>query len=340
MRTTPARAALHSGSIAMLAATLALAAPAGFAEVPPRRPVPAPTLPAEVSAAVAKDLAKAGAPGNATRPQALAFAERLSGTRHPDWVVDYSRAPSGRHCGTGGCPLKIWSRADGARYRPVFDRQVLSYRIDHSAADAPALEVELHGTLCGGTGSESCSYRFAWRSAASGRDGRFEAVGRTGQATRYAGPLAQAMPVAAPGGSVIAAARKEYSASCARVGGVADLSDAIVRLPDLNGDGRAEILFDAAFASCDKRGETVEPDCRDGGCATRLFVHGENGWRTAWSSGPVAYDITISDRVATLVVRSAECERRREGSCAGRPLHWDATTRRFTEAAAGDLARR
>jgi hypothetical protein len=340
MRRTPARAALPSRSIAVLAATFALAMSNAYAEARADRPASGPTLPAEVSAAVAKSLAEAGAPGNGIRPQALAFAERLSGARQPDWVVDYSRVPNGRRCGTGGCPLQIWSRANGAIYRPVFDRQVLSYRIDRSAADAPALEIDLHGALCGGTGSDPCSYRFAWRSDASGRDGRFEAVGRAGRTTRYVGPLVQAVPVAAPSGSVIAAARAEYSTSCARAGGVADLTDALVRLPDLNGDGRAEILFDAAFATCEKRGEMLEPVCRDGGCATRLFVRGDQGWQTAWTSAPVAYDVAISDGGTTLTVRSPDCERHREGSCAGRSLRWDAAARHFSEAVADDLAKR
>lgn len=115
----------------------------------------------EVERAVLARLRHAGATEEALAGAVGLFRPaRLTGGAEADWIVDFAAVPTGRLCGTGGCPVQVWTRGYGGRYRLVFDRQALGHAV---VAAPPRLELELHGVHCGGTGSDPCRQSFSWR---------------------------------------------------------------------------------------------------------------------------------------------------------------------------------
>jgi len=99
--------------------------------------------------------------------QGVIRAVALPDDEKPGWIVDAAKAPSPLHCGTGGCPLQVWSsRADGS-YVKLLDEQVLDWSMTSPInTGSIILTIELHGTRCGLTGSDSCSQVYVWRKGA------------------------------------------------------------------------------------------------------------------------------------------------------------------------------
>ena len=87
----------------------------------------------------------------------------LTGDGRDDYIVDYRDTKcsdhEGAYCGTGGCLLDILvTRPDGS-VRAVFDGYVRSYSIAAPAMKRGAARVirfDLHGSYCGGFGSQAC----------------------------------------------------------------------------------------------------------------------------------------------------------------------------------------
>ncbi|UVO40213.1 hypothetical protein KUL72_18505 [Bradyrhizobium arachidis] len=87
----------------------------------------------------------------------------LTGDGRDDYIVDFRDTKCGErestYCGTGGCLLDILvTRPDGA-VLAVFDGYVRSYSIapppmKHGAART--IRFDLHGSYCGGFGSQAC----------------------------------------------------------------------------------------------------------------------------------------------------------------------------------------
>ena len=95
----------------------------------------------------------------------------LAKRRDPSWVKTILEGPSGKVvivqaeqtrckpvaqliCGTGGCPVAVFSvRKDGVR--KWLDQQVLGWKRVMDGKE-PALELQVHGSHCGGFGSEAC----------------------------------------------------------------------------------------------------------------------------------------------------------------------------------------
>jgi hypothetical protein len=266
---------------------------------------PAESLPADVQAAVERQLA--GADLSYARVAASPdFIRRaaLSSAGASDWIVDYNEAP-GPYCGTGGCPLQVWVKgADGA-WRVAFDQQVLGWRLVTEAGRA-TLAVKLHGALCGRSPIEICAQTFRWTGGAGDR-GRFAP-----SAGAHTGPLTQPIrlnPDEAP--TPVRYAVKAYEASCMRAGGAPEMGQSVQSLPDLNGDGAREMLFNVATAWCwTKDGVApVRPDCKAGSCNSRLFSPGAGGWREVLAAPHLRYEIDYGRAGAVMKVD-------------GRPLRW------------------
>lgn len=305
---------------ARLLAVLLLLALAGC------RGEPAHEVPAEVRETVTRQLVDAGIDIRLiNQARGLFQPVDLTSRPAPDWLVDFSVVPSGKLCGTGGCPLQVWVKTGPAPYALAFDRQVLGHEIGRHDNGRRWLSVDSHGALCGGTGSDVCRYQFAWQGGADAPDGRFAAASIWGKPMRYEGPLAQAVPVSAPAGAV-ADALDAYRVACVEAGGSAVLDDALAYLPDLNRDGRPELLFDASLAYCQHDDEPVAPHCAGEACRTQLFTEqGGQSWRAAWSGQPFAYAVDFSQPDPRLMIRPADCE----ANCAEQVLAWRDGERRF-----------
>lgn len=289
-------------------------------------PMP-PQLPSDVRDAVRMQLSQAGVDAEeVSRASSLFKPVNLTSQAAPDWMVDFGALPSMPLCGTGGCPLQVWVKADRASYRLAFEHQVLGHDVERHNNGRSWLAVALHGALCGGTGSDDCKYYFEWHGNADAPDGYFSATSIWGKPARYEGPLVQVLPVQVPIGSAVAKAQEEYRAACAAAGGAATLDDALTFVPDLNRDGRQELLFDLGWAYCQRNDERIEMQCAGDTCKTRLFTEeGGQGWRVAWSGEPFAYAIDFTQAQPRLLTRAQDCPE----PCAENALVWQEARHKF-----------
>jgi hypothetical protein len=266
---------------------------------------PVESLPTDVRASVERQLAGA----NLTYARVAASPDFItrasfSSAGASDWIVDYNEA-RGPYCGTGGCPLQVWVRgADGA-WRVAFDQQVLGWRSRKEEGRA-TLAVRLHGALCGRSAIEICAQSFRWTSGAGDRGGFAPSPGQ------QPGPLAQPIrldPDEAP--TPVRYAVKAFEASCMRAGGVPEMGQSVQSLPDLNGDGAREMLFNAATAWCWTRDGVgpVRPDCKAGSCNSRLFSPRGDDWREVLARPHLRYEIDYELARPVMMVD-------------GRPLRW------------------
>jgi hypothetical protein len=283
------------------------------------------TVPAEVRAAVVRQFAEVGIDAKQVDAAKDLFKPvDLTTQTAPDWLVDFNVLPSGQLCGTGGCPLQVWVKIGYAPYTLAFDNQVISYTLARHDGGRHWLALELNGVLCGRTGSDDCHYDFEWHGNADDPDGYFAAASVLGKPARYLGPLAQALPSQAPAGSAVAAALTNYRAACKAAGGLADLTDALVRLPDLNRDGRPEWLFDASRAYCQRDDSPITPRCRGKVCQSQLFTDSiGQGWHEAWLGAPFSYAIDYSDAGGPrMMISTIDCT----VNCSEHVLTWQDTS--------------
>lgn len=264
--------------------------------------------PAEVTAAVERQLEDSEADdldlGQARR---LYSNVDLTGGEAGDWIVDFARMPAAMMCGTGGCTMQVYvGGPDG--YRLAFDRQVLGYKIERGGG-APRLVTAEHGVHCGGTGSDECRYAYGWVAGADGR-GWFLPADPGGPRHGYSGPLAQALPGAGMAMSAAAALVDAYVAQCKSGGGAAETETALALLPDLNGDGLPEALFDAAQAMCTRAnamGEEAAAPCAGAACQSALLASGPEGWVVDWRGPPFDYAIRFDGGKAAMSVAAPDC---------------------------------
>lgn len=289
----------------------------------------APTFeaPQEVREGVMARLAEAG-PGAEGKIAAkgLITTGYLTGGKAPDILVDYEAAPAGVYCGTGGCPLEIWVKDDGDRYRKAFDRQVLSHAIQ-SKAGRVWLATDVHHIHCSDPGATSCTYAFAWRNG-DDDEGYFAATANAATTAAYASPLLQPLPFNLEGAPIeITSTIERFEHNCARARGDGDASEAVAYGPDLNGDGRREIVFDGRYATCRMRdGSPVTPICFADTCGTIVFIAPSlpnAPWVKAFSSiNAVDFDYDFSG--ATPRVRLiGTCD---ASACESKALNWSAAS--------------
>ena len=278
-------------------------------------------VPEEILSAVFKTYAEAGVDAQQVRQSKDLFKPvELTSQAAPDWVVNYAALPVGQLCGTGGCPLQVWVKIGQAPYALAFDHLVLGYSFGQHANSRAWLATELHGVHCGGTGAESCHYNFAWHGNAADAEGHFAAASIWGDPPSYTGPLVQATALNAQKNTPMASALNDYAQACASAGGQADLSLALVRLPDLNGNGQEEILFDAAEASCLHEDEPIAPSCAGESCQSKLFSQGAHkNWELVWTGKPFSYVVDFSVTPTRLLIQDPDCEQ----DCATHALQWD-----------------
>ncbi len=286
-----------------------------------------PHLPAEVRAAVVQQLTEVGVDArDVDLAEGLFKPVELTSRGVSDWLVNFNALPNGRLCGTGGCPLQIWVKTGKSPYTLAFDRQVLWHELRGHGNGRRWLAVELHGVLCGGTGSTECRYQFEWYGDADAPDGNFVPFSIRGKPIRYVGPLVQAIPVQPPETGPVANALDAYRAACVATNGSPLMNKALVRIPDLNGDGRPELLFDAGQADCQHDNELAMSDCTAETCLNQLFSeHGGQGWRTVWLGKSFAYTIDFSQPEPRFLIRPADCDE----SCPADVLAWQSDARRF-----------
>lgn len=215
-----------------------------------------------------------------------------------DWRADYGKAQNPSFfCGTGGCVQQIWVSRPGGGFRLAFDNTVRELTLTRAAGER-VLDVDFHGTTCGGTGVEPCPRRYGWNEA----EGRFlERPGPNGASWLSGGPTPAREPGAADIPAPVVAQVERRQGLCAVAGGAYPVeANAVNDLPDLNGDGVRDWVVGASYDYC---------DMGDGGRAspampvTILVSRPGGGFVVGWEQTDPYWGIELGspNRLATLV---------------------------------------
>lgn len=222
----------------------------------------------------------------------------VNGDGKKDWVLDFMNAQAQAYCGTGGCPLRVWV------FEPADQSWTLELAMRHFRYTLPhkgEMNVDVHGIYCGGTGGDACRLDYIWDVKAKafvqkpGKDG----VALLIYAPR---PVNENEPP-----SAVWALQAAFSTACVLKGGKPDVENSLVSVPDLNGDGVRDWVFDGTAAYCStKEGDQIMPPCNGGECAVEAFVtdartaggarrvyRGEAFWRVAYHKNAPADLMTL-----------------------------------------------
>lgn len=248
-----------------------------------------------------------------------------------DWLIDYAKAGETAWCGSGGCRYQLFVSTGSDSFALAFDEIAHSLRIRPDGR----VEVDVYGTYCGSFGADECRRSFVWSAA----DAMLMPVVAAGQGSWLFGPLfspvvtdRKAWPAA------IASAVARRSAACDAAGGTLDEADgAIVRSPDLDGDGRADWIIGSPFSACVSKAIGADGIAPDLARPTLVVISGAPVDAIELFAGSDAnYVVDITTSPATLLIVPDDEERLQR--CAGQPsrcggtaLHYDRTSKRLID---------
>jgi hypothetical protein len=267
-------------------------------------------------------------PASLTTAPARMFSKvDINGDGKPDWRVDYEHAPNASlWCGTGGCRNELWVSGAGDSYRRVMSVGLRLFKLTRRAGVA-RLDLDFHGSLCGGYGVQACPRSYLWNEQA----GAFVETAAPGNQTWLAGgphplePLELAREVPAP----VRAAVEAASAQCAAVGARFEADWAVTSLPDIDGDGARDWIVGSGYMDCEY--ETDRPDNGPELSAQVYLTGGAPGSpRLALARQNLRYGIDIGSTPAAFHLIEAEAPCEYEKSC-GRRLAYDPATGHLTD---------
>jgi hypothetical protein len=252
-----------------------------------------PTPPPELVSELEPELVRAGFdPARlADWPEGLLTPIDVSADGVSDWLVDFLALGFPGWCGTGGCRHELWVSTGGG-YRLALDAQVLEIGI--RPGTARTLDLELHGSICGLTGSEACPRSFEWDASAR----RLVETANAAGGTLLAGPLFQ--PVADDPGAwpePVLRARFEAEDRCVAAGGeYGEWMAPVISVPDIDGDGKRDWVLDESWTYCDGADPTSPAP------TLRVFESNHGTWRQQLAVAATDWAVDISTHPASLVL--------------------------------------
>lgn len=267
-------------------------------------------------------------PANLTTPPPRMFSKvDINGDGKPDWRVDYEHAPNASlWCGTGGCRNELWVSGPGDSYRRVMSVGMRLFKLSRRGGVA-RLDLDFHGSLCGGYGVQACPRSYLWNEQA----GAFLETAAPGNRTWLVGgphplePLDTARAAPAP----VRAAVEAAQAQCAAVGARHDADWAVTSLPDLDGDGARDWIVGSGYMDCEYEVDRPENSPE---LSALVFVTGgrADAPRLALSGKNLRYGIDIASTPAAFYFIEAEAQCEYEKPC-GRRLVFDPATGHLTD---------
>lgn len=251
----------------------------------------------------------------------------INGDGLADWQVDFNGLAN--WCGTGGCRLELWlGRSDGG-VTPVWGIGVREFKLRPPKAGAPAtLDVDVHGSACGGAGVMPCPRRYVW----SATEAAFvQAVNAKGDGFLAGLPIDPRDLTWNEAPEVAKAAARRLIEACKASGGALTLEGVgLGRTPDLNGDGIREWYVGSSYPDCSHE---VAPD-QDPLKLILLVSTPEGGFAPAWETDEADIGFDISAHPASLFRLDTEqdaCGLQRTAQCPRTPIRWDAAKRQLIE---------
>lgn len=243
----------------------------------------------------------------------------VNGDGIDDWLVNYEQAQNPSFfCGTGGCQRQVYvSRAGG--WVLVLSRTIGTFKLGKAGGER-ILDIDFHGSVCGGAGADECQRRYAWDEAA----GRFlERPNRRGDTWLEDGPSPVVdTPVAAAPAPV--RAQLDRRVQICKAGGGTYAIDEIPfnDLPDLNGDGVRDWVVGTSYDSCDMTEAGV--DAQSPPLPTTVLISKDGGFVVAWEAQSQSWGVDLAPTPRLVTLEGADdCHFR--GGCAHVPWRWDGT---------------
>lgn len=212
-----------------------------------------------------------------------------------DWVVDFEKAPNASYfCGTGGCRHRIYVSNARGGWDLAMDTQVRTFKLRRSKGKT-LLNVDFHGSACGGFGVDPCPRGYVWSGSMSRFVGR---AGPKGETFLVGGPLRLVMPpqVSLPG--PVLAALADRTARCKAAGATYPYEEAYVaEVEDLNGDGSPDWIIGGEYDGCMSDGSLDPAPVFD----LAVFVSAPSGYAVAWRDSARPWGLDLGGDKATFV---------------------------------------
>lgn len=236
-----------------------------------------------------------------------------------DWRVDFEKAPNASYfCGTGGCRQQLWVSNAAGGFDLVMDTQVRTMKLRRAKGET-RLDVDFHGSICGGAGVDPCPRGYIWSGAMS----RFTArVGAGGKTFLAGGPVRLVIPPEASLPAPVRAALAERTARCKALGRAYPYEAAFVtEIGDLNADGQADWVVGGLYDSCayaDDAPESVPL------LPIIAFVSTPAGHVAAWRGEGVEWGLELAGGLTTFVTMQGaeDCGLNGKG-CQRTAWRWD-----------------
>lgn len=212
-----------------------------------------------------------------------------------DWRIDYEKTPNPSYfCGTGGCRQQIYVSNAAGGYDLAMNTQVRLFKLRRSRGQT-LLDVDFHGSVCGGYGVDPCPRSYVWSTAAARFVGR---IGPDGQ-TFFIGGLTQLTTPAAAGlPAQVQAALADRTARCKAAGGTYAYEDAyLTEVDDLNGDGASDWVIGGEYDRCGFEETPDSPPVFD----LSVLVSGPSGYSVTWRNASVSWGIDLAGGQARFV---------------------------------------
>lgn len=240
----------------------------------------------------------------------------------PDWIVSYEAAQNASFfCGTGGCRREIYVSRNGG-YVLALARTVGTFKLGRTArrAGAPSerfVDIDFHGSICGGAGADECKRRYVWDEAA----GRFfERPNRKGETWLVGGPSPVVEIPLTQAPAAVAGQIKRREAFCKAAGGAYPTDETGFNdLPDLNGDGVRDWVIGTFYDYCEM-GETGRDSPP---IPTSILISKDGGFVVAFEAPETNWGIDLAPAPTFMTLEGPEgCGYRKDG-CARVAWRWN-----------------
>ncbi|MDO9335112.1 MAG: hypothetical protein Q7T61_01800 [Caulobacter sp.] len=228
----------------------------------------------------------------------------INGDRRPDWWVNYEFSPNASYfCGSGGCQSVMYvTQADGTA-RKVFEHGGGAYRFS-GGKSARKLQINFHGSACGGYGAEECLRAWRWDNAL----GRYvETPNSKGQTLLPSGSIPAVYPAAKDAPAEVRAEVERRLAACKAAGARDLLEESALRdIPDINGDGLRDWLVGSPYTDCNYAEGIAD---NDPGARLTVFASDGGAFGKAFEEKGASWNLDIAGPVARIgiVHEDADC---------------------------------
>jgi hypothetical protein len=243
-----------------------------------------------------------------------------------DWWIDFDAFGFSAWCGTGGCKQMLFvSRPDG-HFRVEIDQQTREFNLSPSPQGA-RLDIEVHGSACGGSGNVECRFAYIWDAA---RERWSERAASNGSTVLSGGGFAIGRDETGEAPLQVQAAIARDVALCQALGASnVDGSPSASSIPDVNGDGIRDWLIGGL--PCQDVPDTITTPL----AITRLFVSDAGGFSEGWMAPIIdgetqgfEIDIATAPAILRTVERGPMCDFG-QPICPRQAFHWDSDLKRL-----------